>query len=204
MARRRNRGRGGSRNTDPGNVNSYAKPRIYRQPRIMGMGGDKITIRGKEQLGTFGTKASFACYAFLLDPTNPLLVWLTRMAKCYNRYVFRVARFSYEPFCPTSTAGRLMLSYSSDPNDSVPATSNAQFQYARSCSAPVWAEQSITATPSRRNDYTVGDTGDDIDNTQGKFFYGLDAGPATDVGAGAIFLDYVIELWDRASYAGNL
>lgn len=96
-----------------------------------------------------------------------------------------------------------MLAYCGDADDEVPATSSALLQYARSASGPVWGPLSATATNSVKKDYSIEPGVVNPSTCQGRLICGLDSGPATAVGAGALFIEYTVDLWDRASFASQ-
>lgn len=189
---------------------NFASPRVQRMPRMQTM-GDKLVVHGREQVSAEATSASFVAGNFWLDPAAtvgsspavPVTPWLYRIATCFNKYLFRQARFIYEPFCSTTTSGRIMASYTTDYADGQPSTANNLLQYSQSVTSPVWSPFVCNFRPSVRREYNVEPTEVTADSVQGQFFYALDNGPSTSVGSGIVHIEYVIELWDRASYVNN-
>ncbi|APG76638.1 hypothetical protein 3 [Wenzhou tombus-like virus 14] len=109
-------------------------------PAISRSSNGKITITHREYVADIAsTTSSFSVTSYPINPgLNRSFPWLSSVASAFESYRFQRLTYEYQPLCPTSTAGKLLLTIDYDAAD-VPPTNKVQasaYQSAAGCS--VW------------------------------------------------------------------
>lgn len=190
---------------------------IVRRPKIPRVisDGRVTTVRGSETIGQLGLGSAFAVSAVDLSPMGAggsgvyglSGTWLGRQATLYNRYRYVSCRLRFVPFVPTSTPGRVVLSYNSDNDDTVPTTIAQVTQYQNAVEAPVWRDVSTSYMPTHQKEFVVTTAASanaaGLPSRPGVFVVGTDSGAGTSNSVGSLYLDYTVQFWSRASFANN-
>lgn len=180
-----------------GNRTSNAVARIPRQPRVNNMGG-MVNVTGSELVGSVTLQFNGTANAISANPYLFTGTWLNRQASMYNKYKYVNARLRFVPFCPTSTAGRIIIGWDADPNDLVPTNPVPVTQLENAREAPIWMENSASMGVIRKPEFTIGVAGD-TDHSPGNFVIWTDNGTGSSaVTVGSLYMDYSINFWSRA------
>lgn len=107
-----------------------------------------IKITGREYVATLtsaptlsGTSTPFSTTSTLLRPTdNVLFSWLSAIARKFEEYQFEYLQFVYEPQCPTTTAGSVVLWFDGDPTHLGPANWNSVINTGANVHGAPWAK----------------------------------------------------------------
>jgi hypothetical protein len=161
----------------------------------------KCYLTGSEQIGTVIVNTTSNYQFVTLNPMLLATTWLQRQATLYNKFKFNRAVLRFSPFCPSTTFGRIMIAWSGDAGDNTPTSANQVSQYQGAREAPVWRDLSVAMPQSLKPEYTVSAT-PSTESQPGEFIVYADYG-TTSLAAGALYLDYDISFWERASYAAN-
>lgn len=184
--------------------------------------GDSVIVQNTEVLRAFNTSAAFALTTHPLIASNP--TWLRGVALNFSRYRWRRLRLIYVPACPTSTTGQIAMGLSYDASDpAASGIDQIQAMY-HSVSGPFWAgfegtgllggaQRSVASLPGAMaievDCDRIGQTywrvlpitgydslgGSDKDVfLPVQLFVGRTGGPAIDVTAGNLFVQYEVEL----------
>lgn len=181
-------------------------------PRVISDGA-RTVVRGSEGLGPlFLAAAGATTFASVL--TNPILVggtgeyglngtWLGRQSTLFNRYRFLSLRLRFVPFVSTSTAGRVTIGWNGDYNDTQPSTVNQVSQYQNSVESPIWREIGCNMLAPSIREFAVSSTpANGMPIQAGVFEVVTDQGTAG-ANVGSLYIDYVVEFWNRAAFAVN-
>lgn len=176
--------------------------------------GNVTRVSGRELVGSSAVATTYGVIEVQLAPlvtTGGATIglgasWLGRQASLFNKYKYLSARLVYEPFTATSTGGRIMIAYASDPNDSLPGNMTVLSQYQGSRAGPVWSEVSCNMQVGRTPEYTVASNiEEDPTKSPGYFLVATDGGASsTSAGVGALYLEYTVEFWSRAAFSTNV
>lgn len=196
------------------NRTSNAVARRPKIPRVIS-DGTVTTVKGSETIGQLGLGSAFAVAAVDLSPLSSggsgiyglVGTWLGRQATLYNRYRYVSCRLRYVPFVPTSTPGRVVLSYNSDNDDTIPTTITQVTQYQNAVEAPAWRDVSTSYLPTHQKEFVVttgsGANAAGLPARPGVFVVGTDSGAGSSGSVGSLYLDYTVQFWSRAAFAVN-
>lgn len=190
---------------------------IIRHPRIPRTISDGMitVVKGSETIGQLGTSATAAAFNWVdLSPLSTsssgiyglTQTWLGRQATLFNRYKYVSARLRFVPFVPTTTAGRVVMAFDSDFNDSQPSSVAQVTQYQNSVECPVWREIGINLPSSMQREFVV--TSATTTNAAvlparpGGFVISTDQATVAQ-SIGSLYLDYTVNFWSRAAFAIN-
>lgn len=208
MARRRNNRRRIVRQENAANRVSNAMVRRIRPPRISTAGGVTV-VTGSELLTNVNTMGGSTQQLINIDPGGLTNTWLGRQATLFNKYRYVRATLRYSPFVPTSTPGRIIMSWCGDPTQTPSTSSFVASQFANAVEAPLWRDVSCNMAVGRTPEYTISTTytgseaGGETESP-GQFIVYTDYGTGTsNVPCGSVYLDYEIHLWERSSFTGN-
>lgn len=204
-------------------VQGRRKPKAARQMRITNsnrqVGIAPVALNYRSQ--NFRTKASTSNYKvhnreFVMNVTtnssgayhlhDPVTIqpglnnsfpWLSRIAQSHQKYRFSSLKFTYQPLCGTSTAGRVVMAFARDALDSFPENASQIYQYPQQTDSSTWG-QMILNVPTNMFEllYTRGDAvpGTDLKTYDNGVFYVATFGNSADASVGSIFVEYDIEL----------
>lgn len=183
---------------------SNAQTRRPRAPRVNSVGG-VTTVVGSEVFGTVNSMGGAVVATVDTDPMLATGTWLNRQAALFNHYKYVSLRLRYVPFCPTTTSGRLIMSWCGDYQQSVTANATYAAQFANAVEVPIWRETSCNFVMPRTPEFTLTSTGtEDEIQSPGKFVVYTDYGTGSaNVAVGSLYLDYTIQLWARSPFTGN-
>jgi hypothetical protein len=222
--RRRARGVGGSLQTAPASAPTAGSAIVNRGrtiPRIS-MVGDSTIVQNTEVLASLNTSAAFTLSTHPLIVGNP--TWLRGVAGNFSRFRWRRLRVIYIPACPTSTTGQIAMGLSYDAGDAAATGIDQIQAMFHSVSGPFWAgfegtgllggaQRPIGSLPGamalevdcERISQTywrfitltgynsLGSSDKDV-FLPAQLFVGRSGGPAIDVLAGNLYLQYEVEL----------
>ena len=167
---------------------------------------DAIRVQGQDFLTSI-TAANQAAGAVVYNEIiNPLTgvfdnSRLGKFAELYEKFLFKDLKFHYDPACPTSTSGGLVLAYDRDPSDPTPAASDhglhQYYAMMGTRSGPVWDNISIDCPLSDTQNFYYGNGrgGDERLFAQGQIYVSasslLPTGPL-----GLLWVEYDILLFD--------
>jgi len=167
-----------------------------------GSSDGSITLRHTEYLETVRTSPTAGAFGSLVYVLNPsrkdVFKWAAQLARSFEKYRIKSARFRYVPLVPTSTAGRVMFGVDYDVSDKQPAQKEELYSMEGSVTAPLWQELSLQVEPMKESLFTVPATAKDTVSDLRLVDYAAvtvatSNGPVnTDVGE--TFCDYEIEL----------
>jgi hypothetical protein len=138
---------------------SNAATRRPRQPRTTTMGGI-TTVSGSEIVGTVNSMGGAVVNTIDIDPGYLAGTWLNRQATLYNHYKYVRCAIRFVPFVPTSTMGRLILSWCGDYAQTVSANAAYAAQFANASEVPIWRETSCNFVVPRTPEFTVSSMGE--------------------------------------------
>jgi hypothetical protein len=167
---------------------------------------EAIRIRGQDFLASIPGNSLLTganVYNLLINPQTGELA-STRLAKfseLYDKFLFLNLRFHYEPVCPTSTVGGIVLAYDRDPSDATPPASDhglhSYYAMMGARSGPVWSSISIDCPLSDTQDFYYGNQvgGDERLYAQGQVYIAATSTlPAGDIGS--LWVEYECMLFD--------
>lgn len=125
-------GRGNTFNFAPaamGSTQTYAGPNQ----------GSALHLTHREQMGGLGVDTTFRGDSTPVSFANPNLVdWTAELAQNYTKYEMDKVGMTYEPRCPTSTAGRVGMAYLPRVTDPTPSTFEQLMSIPGAVAGPVW------------------------------------------------------------------
>jgi hypothetical protein len=128
-----------------GNLNAPVSRGVLAQTRA----SPPVNLRYREYVGEI-TEAE-TIYSYRLNPANPdLFVWLSNIAKFFEKYTFRSLRVTLVPRLPSSTTGSVDMCVDFDATDTAPDDSSTMRNYQPSITANVWMPTAFNIPPDRR------------------------------------------------------
>lgn len=79
---------------------------------------------------------------------SPSFPWLSAIASRFESYLFKRLHYVYEPICPTTTPGSVMMAVDYDAADSPPATKTALMSYRSAVRSSPWSKVRFDALKS--------------------------------------------------------
>ncbi|APG76499.1 hypothetical protein 3 [Hubei tombus-like virus 25] len=186
-------------NTAPVSINVTTKKGI---PAIKSTAGG-ITVTHKEYIGDFTSNgASFALNNYNVNPgLSGTFPWLSAIANRYESYLIDDLHFIYEPICPTTTPGSILMAMDYDAADSAPSNKVTIMAYSSAVRTSPWNR---TVFAARRSDLhkfgvqryvrsTVPPTNTDVKTYDvGNFFLASQGTPAGPTPLGELYVSYTI------------
>lgn len=114
-------------------------------PKIVNLPKDTIRVTNREYLTDIPGSSDFIIsYTRTLNPGNQILFpWLSSVAQRYEKYVFRKLKLMYEPVCPTTTAGTVIVAVDPDASDTAPYSKQQMLAWQLSRRAAPWDEVAL-------------------------------------------------------------
>lgn len=174
-----------------------------------------ITVTHKEYIGDFTSNgASFAVNNYNVNPgLSGTFPWLSAIANRYESYLIDDLRFIYEPICPTTTAGSILMAMDYDAADSAPSNKVTIMSYTSATRTSPWNRTVFAAKRSDLHKFgvqryvrsTTVPTGTDVKTYDvGNFFLASQGTPAGPTALGEIYVSYTIRLMTPQITAGIL
>jgi hypothetical protein len=167
---------------------------------------DAVRIQGQDFLTSINGTSEAAGANVYNEIINPLTgvfdnTRLSRFAELYEKFLFKDLRFHYEPVCPTTTAGGLIVAYDRDPSDATPAASDhglhQYYAMMGARSGPVWDNITINCPLSDTQEFYYGNArgGDERLFAQGQIYVSATSALPT-APLGMLWLEYDVILFD--------
>jgi hypothetical protein len=103
--------------------------------------GGSTTIKHREFVIDVAGSIAFTATPFPINAgRDTLFCWLSELAAQYEKYQFQNLRFIYEPRCPTSIAGSIILAVDFDALDAAPTTKQNVYSYHHCSQSSAWDE----------------------------------------------------------------
>lgn len=120
------------------------------QPKVSG-GGNSVTITHRELVSDVLVPGDpFTVTSYPLNPGMGMTFpWLSGIAMQYESYRVNYFRAVYEPACPTTQQGNVLLAIDFDASDAAPPTKQVMTSYSGCIRGPVW--QRIVCTAAKRD-----------------------------------------------------
>jgi hypothetical protein len=140
-----------------------------------------------------------------INPRNSTLFpWLSGLANNFDLFYFTNLSFEWVPFCPTSTAGEVVMAIDYDVTDPAPQTTTRLGSYAGAISSQIYMPSTCVfrneSTLMKNHKYfcsAVDDT--DRFNSPGKFYL-MDRSGTDIANAGVLWVNYVVSLFNPEPY----
>lgn len=125
--------------------------------------------------------------------------WLSAIAGRYEFYVFRRLHYVYEPICPTTTPGSVMMAIDYDAADTPPATKTALMSYRSAVRTAPWDRIRFDALRSDLHKFVEqrhirladAPTGTDIKTYDvGNLYFATQSTPASPTTLGELYVEY--------------
>lgn len=162
-----------------------------------------VQVRHREYVGEVLGSIAFAWDSYPINPgLETTFPWLWPIACRFESYRFESLRFDFEPACPTSTEGSVLLVVDYDAADVGPDSKAVAMGYASSVRSPAWGKCSHVSRKSDLSKHVTWNTrfgvvgSQDIKTTDiGNLFVCAD-GQAADGGTlGELYVEYVVNLY---------
>lgn len=165
--------------------------------------GQCVSVAHREYLQDINGSDVFSVLTFSVNPgIYTTFPWLSQMAILYESYKFKTLKFIYEPACPSTTQGSVMLAIDFDAADVPPSSKVQLMAYKYAVRSPAWEAIAYRSDLSDllkfgvqryvRNGPTTGDIKTyDIGNLQ--FAVSNFTTPSTFVGE--LYVEYEVEFY---------
>lgn len=172
----------------------------------IGRGGRSIIIKKTEPLiQVISQGGEWSPKLISLNPgSGGFSPWLQNVAQAFENYRCHHLAFHYEPTCPTTTTGAIVMGISHDATSSKSPSSQMLLRYESAAQSSLWNRTHVKATKLRREYYVHNGASDRADlrfNDFGVLEYGVDGFPTQngdEVTLGTIWVDYSFELYNEA------
>lgn len=174
-----------------------------RAPQVSGnLGGRSITISHREYIQDVSGTVLFTALPFPVNPGRDICFpWLADLASRYERYQFSKLRFLYEPRCPTTMAGTVVLAFDYDALDAAPTTKQDVYSYHHCAQSAAWDDCAlISDTAILRNRGILFNrlgaipAGSDLKTYDLANVYMCTSGFAAPAVVGELFVEYTVTL----------
>lgn len=163
-------------------------------------------VRHREYITDVSASGSaFTIRSFPLNPgLGATFPWLADVAGRYESYVFRSMRIIYQPLCPTSTPGSLMMAVDYDARDAAPSGKVELMAMSHSTRSSVWDKATYTSAPLDLRKFGIQryvragplPANSDIKTYDvGNLFVGTSNTPASATALGELYVEYDVELY---------
>ena len=183
-------------------------------PKVRASGRNFI-VTHKEYIGDFtAANASFAASRYNVNPgLSSTFPWLSAIANRFESYLFDDLRFIYEPICPTSTPGSVMMAVDYDAAESAPTNKVTLMSYSGANRSSPWDKTSFDARAPDLRKFGIQryirsgtpPTGTDIKTYDvGSFFIASQNTPASATTLGELYVQYTVKLFTPQIQVGAL
>lgn len=137
-----------------------------------------------------------------VNPGNPLCFpWLSEIATRFESYKFSRLRFIYEPQCPTTSSGTVMMVVDYDADDDLPVSKTQMMAFKNATRSPPWFANANESDPmdlNKRSTYYVANgnqvAGDARLSNVGQFTLAFEGAAETSFYAGELYVEYEVTL----------
>lgn len=168
---------------------------------------DAIRVQGQDYLTSINCNSDVAGTLLYNEVINPLTgvfsnTRLAKYAELYEKFLFKNLRFHYEPVCPTTTSGGVILAYDRDPSDPTPpASDHGLHQYYAMMgtrSGPSWESIVLDCPLSDTQDFYYGNGrgGDERLFCQGQIYVAASTIMPASTALAMLWLEYDVLLFD--------
>lgn len=176
--------------------------------------GGSITTGGPTFVSGAGGNVVVSNQEFISDVTNDSPItgfdvnpgsavafpWLSKVAQNFEMYRFRRLEFKYQPACPTTTQGIVVMAFDYDASDAIPVSKQQMSSYAGAMRSNVWASCSMSLKCPNSWSY-VGNLNGQINPLEtdiklydvAKAYFGVFNGLNNNM-IGEVFVSYTVEL----------
>jgi hypothetical protein len=179
------------------------------KPMITNRQNGATNIKHREYIADFSvTNSNFNINKYPINPgLNAVFPWLSSVASRFEYYTFHKLKFIYQPICPTTTPGSVMLAVDYDAADPTPNDKIVLMSYAGAMRTSPWTETVFDSSSMDRSNFTTkrfvrqGPVGQNDVKTYdvGNFFLASISTPATPTALGELYVEY-----DVSFYTPNL
>lgn len=154
------------------------------------------TVTNREYVGYVSSSSAFALTSKFSNPgLTSTYPWLSNVANCFDRYVFRKLRFTFVPSVSTATAGRIALVWNYNAADPPPTTKAGALSIAPASETNVWSPNVLDIPVTGQILYTRDGLPNNVDlktTDMGTLYIVTDlaSGAAT---IGELYVEYVVE-----------
>lgn len=186
----------------PLNTGRVARGGIATQTNIPG--GVRVVHRELVLNYDIYNGANDATFGMSINPgLATIFPWLSNVAMQYQTYVFNSLSFTYEPNCPTTTAGQFLMALDFNVQDARPTNYPELISLATSTATPFWVKTTLGANQSdlhkmKQKFIRTGNpaTGQDINTTDvANFYYGNPAVLTAYSSVGYVWVSYSVDLF---------
>lgn len=182
---------------------AYSHVRHTTKARVMRSSVDSCRIVHREYLGNLnGTTTYSVPIAFTVQPgIEGNFPWLSVQAQGWEKYEFKRLRYSYVPFCGSTTQGTVMLIPDYNSADSAPGSQSIALSYHGAVTDSPWKEISCLLDPVALKGMRFIRSSALLPNLDIKMydaaqmFFGVN-NAATNGGWGGLYVDYDVEFFN--------
>jgi len=153
-----------------------------------------IKVESVDYLGkvTCGAANTFAVQGLTVDPNVASLPWAQSIAKDYEKFKLLKLTIHYVHFSSTATVGKVLITWSADPDATTPAQSSDMVPMNSCVTGACYEDFGYTADPSQfQKDWLLMKSAAAEDDTTfcGKIFYATDNNPVATTDWGDIYIE---------------
>nr|WRQ65005.1 structural protein [Tolivirales sp.] len=182
---------------------------------VIKQNGKCVTVTHREYIGEItAPNAGYVVRGFNVNPgLASTFPWLSSIAIRFESYLFDRLHFSYQPTCPSTTPGSVMLAIDYDASDALANNKVTLMSYEGATRTNPWDETTFNARSSDLHKFGIQRyvrggivTGDIKTFDAGIFQLATQNTPATDTTLGELYVEYTVRLFTpqiSAVAAGN-
>lgn len=187
--------------------------RATREPRFT-QSKNCVTVRHREYIADItSANASYIVRNWAVNPgISQTFPWLSVIASRYESYLLDNLNFIYEPICPTTTPGSIMMAVDFDAGDTPPGSKVQIMSYASAVRIAPWDRRVFNAKISDLHKFGiqryvragVPPGASDIKTYDvGNFFIASQNTPATDTVLGELYVEYTVKFFTPQIQTGT-
>lgn len=181
-------------------------------PKITSIGGDIVVTNKEYMFDVTSANAGYLISNFNVNPgLSGTFPWLSAIANRFESYLFSDLRFIYEPICPTTVPGSVMMAVDYDASDSPPTNKVSIMSYKGATRTAPWDRNDYNARTIDLRKFGVqryvrsaAVTGDIKTYDVGNFFVATQNTPATPTTLGELYVQYTVRLYTPQVNTGAL
>ena len=186
----------------PVSKNVKRKPRVARMRQV----GQSFVVTHREYISDVtAASAAFSIIPWAGNPgVSSSFPWLATIANRYESYIFDKLDFIYEPICPTTTPGSILMAMDYDASDTPPSTKVQMMSYKDSVRTSPWDRRVFRAASSDLRKFGIQRytrssalaANQDIKTYDvGTFYIASQNTPATTTTLGELYVEYTVRLF---------
>lgn len=168
---------------------------------IITSAGETVTVKHREYIADIS--AANSSFTVTPVPINPGLStsfpWLSQIATRYESYTFDRLDYVYQPICPTTTPGSIMMAVDFDAADPIPTNKVSLMAYHNATRTAPWASTRYSSTRLDQHKFALERytraatvTGDIKTYDVGTIIVASQNTPATTTVLGELYVEYVV------------